>query len=240
MNSERSSVTEIVKVSSARAALYRFLSRGFGAEVDESFIETIQKMHPILLSLAADNDSQDFKQGTHLLGQFVGMIRSDYEKDRHLFLEDLAADFASLFLNADARSVHPVESVYLGEHHLLYEEPYDDVVRIYDLFGFKKKRTVTEPEDHLAVELEFMAHLCDLTVHSLGDKRIDYAIGFLGNQSEFLDRHLSKWAPLFSGDLKSVSTNKLYSSLAHLLQGFLSTEASTILQTSEMANPEKT
>jgi TorA maturation chaperone TorD len=123
--------------------------------------------------------------------------------------------------------VYLAESVYLGKEHLLYEEPYFDAVRIYQIYGFKKRSSFKEPEDHIAIELEFMAHLCDLTCLSLDQGKPDYGAGYLNNQVEFLDLHLSKWVPQLCEKLKTASKNEFYLALASLLKGFLSTDKTT-------------
>ena len=185
----------IKKATLTRGTLYRVLSRGFSLEIDEAYLEWMMLLQPTIAQLAAHADSKEFKKGSELLGKFVNDVKSNYEKDKTKFLQGLAAEYASLFLNVGPIPVYLAESVYLGKEHLLYEEPYFDAVRIYQIYGFKKRSSFKEPEDHIAIELEFMAHLCDLTCLSLDQGKLDYGAGYLNNQVEFLDLHLSKWVP---------------------------------------------
>ncbi len=207
-----------------RGTLYRLLSRGFSTEVDEPFIEWLVKLQPVIADLAAESDNGDFKEGSKLLTSFVGKVKSDYEKDKHDFLQTLAAEYASLFLNVGPKPVYLAESVYLGKNHLLYEEPYFDVVRIYQIYEFKKRASFREPDDHVSVELEFMAHLCDLAVLSLEQGKEDYAVGYLKNQKEFLETHLIRWAPELVKKVRWASKNDFYLAMAGLLEGFISTD----------------
>jgi len=185
-------------------------------------------MQPVVAGLAKDSDSQDFLEGSTLLTKFVGTVKSDYEKDKRMFLQRLAAEYASLFLNVGLKPVYLAESVYLGKSHLLYEEPYFDVVRIYGLYDFKKTASFREPEDHISVELEFMAHLCDLAALSIEKGKKDYAKGYLKNQKEFLELHLSRWVPELVKKVKWASENDFYLAMASLLQGFLEIERSFV------------
>jgi TorA maturation chaperone TorD len=216
-----------------RGTLYRVLSRGFSLEIDEAYLEWIVLLNPTIKQLAVHVDSKDFKKGSERLDAFTERVKLDYEKDKAIFLQNLAAEYASLFLNVGPKPVHLVESVYLGKEPLLYEEPYFDVVRIYQLYGFKKRASFKEPEDHIGVELEFMAHLCDLACASLEQGKKDFGSGYMNNQVEFLDLHLSKWTQKLAEKLRWATRNDFYLALADLLSGFVSTDRATAEQFSK-------
>lgn len=209
------------------------LSRGFAKEVDASFVGQLLKLQPIVSNLATDSESEDFIEGSRILRRFIGRVNSDYERDKRIFLQSLAAEYASLFLNVGSKPVYLAESVYLGKSHLLYEEPYFDVVRIYGLYGFKKRASFREPEDHISVELEFMAHLCDLVALSIEQGKQEYAAGYLKNQKEFLELHLARWVPELVKKVRWASENDFYLAMAALLLGFLTTEGSFVLRLAE-------
>ena len=219
---------EVRKAVLTRGTLYRLLARGFSMEVDEPFLEWLLKLQPVIADLADGSESEGFKEGSRLMGEFVGTVKSDYERDKHQFLQRLAVEYATLFLSVGLKPVHTSESVYLGKDHLLYEEPYFDAVRIYQIYGFKKRSSFREPEDHISIELEFMAHLCDLAALSIEQGKEDYAVGYLKNQKEFLESHLAKWTPELYNKLKWATKNDFYLALGSLLDGFVSTERSFV------------
>ena len=156
---------EIRKATMTRGTLYRVLSRGFGLEVDEAFLEWMILLEPTISQLADTAGSRSFSRGSKLLKSFVADAKKNYEKDKGKFLRGLASEYESLFLNVGPKPVYLIESLYLEKNnrHLLYEEPFYDAMRIYQHYGFKKRSSFREPEDHIAIELEFMAHLCDMT-----------------------------------------------------------------------------
>lgn len=233
MSDKSISVEEIRRATMTRGTLYRVLSRGFSLEIDEAFLEWIVLLNPTIKQLAIHTDSKEFKKGSDGLDAFSERVKREYEKDKALFLQNLAAEYASLFLNVGPRPVYLVESVYLGREPLLFEEPYFDAVRIYQLYGFKKRASFKEPEDHIAVELEFMAHLCDLACASLEQGKKEFAAGYMNNQVEFLDLHLSKWAQKLADKLKWATRNDFYSSLRDLLSGFITTDKATAAEFSK-------
>lgn len=120
--------------------------------------------------------------------------------------------------------VHLVESVYLGKDHLLYEQPYHDVLAAYRSLSFEKDKDFPEPEDHVSVEFQFMAKLCRWTSQTLDKKDVENAIAYLNLQKEFLRDHLIKWVPQLSRKLESTATTGFYKALAHLTLGFISME----------------
>lgn len=226
------SLEEIRKATLTRGTLYKFLSRSFSLEADEAYLEWVMQLHPMIVKVSTQIDTEDFKNGSERLQKFIDDVKAYYEKDKSLFLQNLAAEYASLFLNVGAIHVYLAESAYLGTHSrgqkaLLYEEPYFDVLRMYELYGFEKSKFFKEPEDHVAIELEFMAHLCDLASRSIKEGNKEYALGFMKNQVEFLDLHLSKWMPLLVERLRKASMNDLYLALGDLLIGFISADRET-------------
>jgi len=215
-------MTDYKEVMRTRHFLYSFLSRAFAMEVDEDFLKTICETKTLFKQLAESAEDELLKDGCLTLNAAI----KDFEENtgKSNLLIDLAAEYASLFLNAGPSPVYLVESVYLGKHHLLYEEPYFEVLDAYKALGFKKSPKFKEPEDHLAVELEFMAKIIELAMQSLDENNLEYAKGYLKLQKEFLDTHLIRWVPQFCRRLEEASSNKFYKALAKLLHGFIKTE----------------
>jgi TorA maturation chaperone TorD len=191
-------------------------------EVDEDFLRTVSETKTLFKQLAESAEEELLKDGCLTLSDAIKDFEEDVDKSS--LLTDLASEYASLFLNVGSSPVYLVESVYLGKHHLLYEEPYFEVLEAYKTFGFEKSPEFKEPEDHLAVELEFMAKLIDLTMRSIDENNLEYAKGYLNLQKEFLDDHLIKWVPQLCQKLEEASSSKFYKGLAKLLHGFIKVE----------------
>ena len=62
-------------------------------------------------------------------------------------ITDLAAEYVSLFLPVRPKPVHLVESIYLSKDHLLYQEPYHEIMQAYKSLSFEKEKEFKEPED---------------------------------------------------------------------------------------------
>jgi len=113
----------------------------------------------------------------------------------------LAADYAAIYLTHAFRA-SPCESVWRDEDHLMLQEPTFAVRAWYRQHGLATTDWRTMPDDHLAVELAFCAHLLD---HDQGDAC-----------ARFIDEHLMAWLPLFGQRVAQRADTEVYAALAVL------------------------
>lgn len=207
----------LFEVITDRRSSYAFFSRIFREEVSSK----------LLSELAESNAFNGPASGTGLevFGQFISKLKgSDLER----VAADLAAEYAGLFLNAGAHSVFPYESVYTSPERLLMQKARDDVLREYIQQGLDRSVNHKEPEDHLAIELEFMSFLCEKTVKALQADDREQGIACLSKQEEFLRQHLLVWCPRFCDDMITAAESDFYRGLALLTRNFLQSELETI------------
>lgn len=110
--------------------------------------------------------------------------------------QDLAVDYARIFLAAgvyEGETAVPYESVYTSPEGILMQDSRDEVVRIYRRNGLVIPLDLQVPEDHLAFELEFMAHMSDRIAKALAAG--EDAAGLMSEQLSFIDEHLLNWVP---------------------------------------------
>lgn len=210
-----------MKVNITRGMMYTFLSRVFKVEVDERFLESLTSIEPIIRHLSESYEDKELREGNRLLNEFIEHTNGLKGAERKALLTDLAVEYANLFLGVGVNPVHLVESVYLGKDHLLFEEPYHQVLEAYRSLGFEKEKGFTEPDDHVAIEFEFMANLCRWTTKTLEKRDVSNAIAYLNLQREFLTDHVMKWVPDLCAKLKGAATSSLYRAAAHLTNGFI-------------------
>jgi TorA maturation chaperone TorD len=219
--SRKANLTEVSKVNLTRAAMYSFLSRAFKTEVDERFLQDVIEIETTLKLLSESQSGGELKEANTLLIEFAKQFRDLKGDKRDAFIIDLAAEYARLFLGVSERPVHLVESVYLSKDHLLYQEPYHEIVQAYKSLGYEKDKDFKEPEDHVAVEFEFMANLCKWTSKSLDKGDVEKGVAFINLQREFLRDHIDRWVPLLCEQLEKEATSPFYKALAHLTKGFI-------------------
>ena len=116
--SEETSVAETEKANDTRAAVYSFLSRSFKVEIDERFLDGMHVILPTIRSLGDSQSSKELEQGSRELLEFAEHVKGLDEEQKKKLLQDLAVEYASLFLGVGLKHVYLVESVYLGKDHL--------------------------------------------------------------------------------------------------------------------------
>lgn len=213
--------SEAENVNLGRARIYDFLSRAFKKEIDEHFVEVIASTSTTLEELSESQNSEEMKEGSDLLLDFTDTLSLLNSEGRKWLISNLAAEYTQLFMKAGPYRVDLVESVYLGKNHAPYQEPYFEVARAYSMLGFEKEKDFTEPEDHVAIELEFMTNLCKWTARTLESGNVQDATKYLNLQKEFLREHILKWVPDLCLKLRDAATSSFYRSLAYLTSGFI-------------------
>jgi TorA maturation chaperone TorD len=90
---------------------------------------------------------------------------------------------------------------------------------VYASAGIVFKKCSGESDDHIAIELEFMAVLHERMLYNSFTVRS--AMELLEIQESFLEEHLLKWTPQFCERLNTATDSRLYLGLSHMLEEFL-------------------
>ena len=106
--------------------------------------------------------------------------------------EDIVNEYNRLFLVKPQAPPH--EAHYLDGTGQFRGWMVAKLQGIYAENGLAISPTLNEMPDHLAVELEFMSHLCSVA-HAGENEMIEAA---LDSQRAFLTQHLAKWFPKFA------------------------------------------
>ncbi len=137
--------------------------------------------------------------------------------DLELEAQNLAVDFATVLCGMSPHPVFPYESTYADGDQLLMRPVRDDVVRAYAEAGFAANPALGLPEDHLAFELAFVAHLArrEADAREAGDARV--ADEAAGRRAAFVRDHLARWAPRFADDWARATCSPFYRAVAQVL-----------------------
>jgi TorA maturation chaperone TorD len=218
-------LAEASRVNATRAVVYSFLSRAFKVEIDERFLRDVAEMGPTIMILSESQTGSKLKEAGRLLVEFAKQSKDLEGEKKEDLLTDLAAEYASLFLNMGPKPVHLVESVYLSRDHLLYQQSYHEIIQAYKSLGYEKEKGFREPEDHVAVEFDFMSNLCKWSSRTLDSGEIEKGITYLNLQTEFLRDHLIRWVPALCRKLEKMAASNFYKGLAYFTDGFVALDA---------------
>ena len=186
-----------------RIALYALISRLMLVEVDEKFLENIEKDEALL--------------------SFFPNYR-DWSKRKELSQKELIekyynVDFTNLFL----MHLVPYESFYTRDDQMIESGGDNPVIELYNDLDFRVEldsaRVVSA--DHIGVELEFMYMLCTAMKKALEAEDKEGVCELLEVQRAFLKEHLLEWAPMFLINAKRESRTPLYHDGSELTLEFL-------------------
>lgn len=102
-------------------------------------------------------------------------------------LDELAADYAGIYLNHSIQA-SAEESVWVDEENLAYQDSMFQVRDWYARYGMSAPDWRTRPDDHLVLELEFVARLLSTGVEAERLREV----------ARFMDEHLLRWLMKFS------------------------------------------
>jgi TorA maturation chaperone TorD len=214
------SLQEQVALNENRETIYSFLARIYARELTKKDLKELAAKKDFWQSLANDPESQgtEFGEGAKALAEFTSSLQTaDLDK---VELE-LRVDYAGMFLGVWQVPAHPSESAYTNKEHLIMQLPRDKVMGIYRSMGVDKVSEFTEPEDHVALELQFMAFLCEKIGKALREGKHSQAKEFLEVQRRFLDDHLGKWVSMLVADILKAGRREFYKAVAKITEGYI-------------------
>jgi len=124
-------------------------------------------------------------------------------------LDDLAADFASIYLNYGYQA-SPCESPWLDDDGLSYQEPMFQIREIYRHYGLQAEDWRRRSEDHIVMQMLFVAHLMEVD-----------GVAALRDAANFLDEHALRWVDKFAQRVGSRSVTKFYTTVVLLSCSYL-------------------
>lgn len=204
-----------------RQTIYAFLKGVYEKELPKELLAGMpEKMRP-LLTIAGALPNAETRKVVKELVKFTDAIPSQDLDNLQL---RLAADYARLFLSISKVPPHPSESTYREGTPMQHSR--DEVLKTYWSFGVDKKKEFTEPEDHIAVELNFLMYLCEKAVEALKNGDAREARRYIQGQKDFLEGHLVKWVPRLVKDIVNTAKTPFYKAIAVLTKEYIEMDLS--------------
>jgi TorA maturation chaperone TorD len=164
-----------------------------------------QSADPMLAWPILESADPDLREAFALLSSAFQRINHDGEAGR------FAEEFRILFEGPDHLAAPPWESVYRTRERILFGPTTLEVRQAYRLAGLAFSEGGKEPEDHVSLELTFLAVLCDRVSASNSDPT------WIKAYKEFLSNHLAQWIPAFTNEILVHARTDFYQGLARLL-----------------------
>ena len=202
----------LIDLCNQRALTYGLLARLYRVEVDEAFYADLCQM-----SFPAKTDNDLIYKGYRNIALYCAGHGNDA-------LLDLAKDFVKVFIghgNNAYSAAYPFESVYTSEKRLMMQEARDELLGTYAQAGLTPGDSWHDPEDHIALLLEYMSIMSARTKEALEAGEDDSALNLLADQRAFLQRHLIGWVPMLTADMERFAQTDFYKGLAELTLGYV-------------------
>lgn len=205
-------------VYQARQAVYALLRRLYDDVPDAAFYDWLVAERPFAEFPIAFHDGAD------------AIFQQVDQGSREVTFEELRQDFRQLYVGPGRMNVPPWESVYRNDERRLFDSHTLQVRETYARHGVEFVHKNKTPEDHIAIELEFMRVLTERLLKALeiGDEKAERIL--VQEQLDFLREHMLVWVPQFVSLTREHAQTAFYEGLAGVLSDFLDWEVETLEQ----------
>lgn len=212
-------MNEVAAILHNRIAMYELLSRLFCREVDAALWSAL-KTGP----LPEDTGDEE-------LDAAWAQVRQALETSAADPIEDLAVDYARAFLGAGVIGetvAYPFESVYTSPQKLVMQRAWEEVCAVYSAHGLGRAQGGDLHEDHIGLELHFLAHLAQQAHKALQEANSAAYTKALEDSKRFLTEHVLVWVAAFVKDTQDLPIGEFYKGAAHVLLRFVTLDAAIL------------
>lgn len=197
--------------------LFGLLGKILYVELDRAWLESLIQ-DDVFAESPLGEQQTEIQLGLELLRRWS-------EENRQAIPEaefnNLKSDQLRLFIGVD-RVLAPVwESVYFNENRLVFQQQTLQVRDWYARFGLQFEKLNREPDDHIGLELIFVAHLASRCLTAMEAGNQEEVDQLLQAQKDFLAEHLLRWGPAWAKLVKQHAATDFYRGVAHLTHGAL-------------------
>lgn len=210
---------ELGSLASQRGVIYDLLALGFSSPTYE-LVERIREGWFVLPLQESPFLLLGSSPGVYGLEGFS--LEATKKTPAEIYI-DLQTEHTHLFFGPTAMIVPPYESVYREAGYTVMGETTLSVLKAYEKAGMILSPELGDLPDHVVVELEFLAHLCEEEA-ALWQGEETHVIKVIQVEREFLTKHLLQWVPIFAKKVVEESSSAFYRNLAEVTKVYLQCE----------------
>ncbi len=221
-----SNSTELAALANARANIYRFLATVFLAPPTDDLLARVRSSE----FRAAFTDWVDDAQWNGIGAESLDVLVLEYNRlfvvpgDVYVPLyESVYTDVVDVECSPHMVSGAGDAPTRVGK--LLWGPSTVAVERAYADAGFAVTRAAGEPPDHIGIELQFLARLCNVQVAAWSANDVPEAIRLQHIEKEFLNSHPARFVAALCARLDAASAYPFYRACARLCDSFLQSSA---------------
>jgi TorA maturation chaperone TorD len=196
--------------------LFGLLGRLLFSPLEKGFLQSLLD-NEVFSETPFGAENADVQTGLGLLQSWAQAnqpVLADAEFD------NLRVDMTHLFSGVEKVKAPPWESVHFGKHRLVFQERTSQVRDWYRRYGLEVENPYLEPDDHIGLELAFLAHLAKLGIETLDEAESTPTFEqLLDAQQAFLREHLLSWVFRWKSLVQEHAKTSFYQGLALLTAG---------------------
>jgi len=185
-----------------------------------SLLKHIFQAEPKLELLQEINDIPEINEEDELdkeLNLIIKTVKKNIERLDE-FAEELAIEYARLFIGPKKPPAVPYASFYLSETKTVMSEVTTDVRKKYLEAGMAVKDLYSTPDDMIGIELEFIFYLTVKITDLLEVGQSDEASRLFEIKNNFLNEHMALWVPIFVDKIIESTQEDFYKGAAAVLK----------------------
>ncbi len=144
---------------------------------------------------------------------------NEWGKKPESAFDEIQSDYMRLFLGPGHILAPPWESAWCNEERLLFQESTYDVRAWFGAYGLQVQDLYREPDDHIGLELAFVAHLAKLGLEMAEHHEFQRLESLLKDKIRFVGQHLHDWVPNWCKAVNSHAQRDYYRGIAKLVSG---------------------
>jgi TorA maturation chaperone TorD len=211
--------------------LLQLLARGLYYEPDRAWLQGLIA-EQVFAEAPFGAEQPEIKRGLEVLQKWSEEQAGGISDQSFL---DLKLDYTRLFIGLDFLPTAPWESVYFNRERLVFQEQTIQVREWYSQFGLQAEKLNKEPDDHIGLEMLFIAHLASLALQAIEKANQESLTGILQAQHDFLAEHPLRWIPGWAKLVEQHAETDFYRGLAHLTHGALLAAAEMLQMPKEVS-----
>ena len=150
-------------VLTGEALLCGLLSRALYEELDKDWLDSLIS-EDVFAESPFGREQGEVVDGLELLQRWTEENRGGISEEE---FNALKQDQLHLFIGIDHVFAPVWEFVYFNENRFVFQEQTLQVREWYSRFGLQAERLYREPDDHIGLELGFVAHIASLTLQAI-------------------------------------------------------------------------
>ena len=220
---------EIGIILSGRTYIYRMLKHVFGHEPNLQLIETLTgEFTEEALALFLDDEQ------LAPYNKLFAKIKNSISGNSEATLECIKSEYTNLMLGPYKLPAPPWESVYVNKVRLIFQKSTLKVRQAYLEYNLLPSEYPHVPDDHIAIELDFMLRLGQFCQESFVKSDAQRFHKILSDQKLFLENHILVWIYDFAEQIQQSKTHHFYPQMASLTANILQADYNIIEELEEL------